>query len=130
MAAIMPYNCCMRVLKIFVLVGLVGISRVGLGQGREEMSLPGYQHSDIVRSMKVYPNPATDFINLKLEAPNARHVKLTLHTIIGNSLEVESEIIDDNEVRLKVKDLTTGYYLLAVKDERSGFKGVYKFLKR
>lgn len=120
----------MRLLKIFVLVGLVGISRVGLGQGREEMSLPGYQHPDFVKSMKLYPNPATDFISLKLEAPNAQHVKLTLHTIIGNSLEVESEIIDENEVRLKVKDLASGYYLLAVKDERSGFKGVYKFLKR
>ncbi len=120
----------MRLLKILVLVGIVGISRVGLGQGREEMSLPGYQHSDFVKSIKLYPNPATDFINIKLDTPNARHIILTLHTIIGNSLEVESEIIEENEVRLKVKDLTTGYYLLAVKDERSGFKGVYKFLKR
>ncbi len=120
----------MRFLKIFVLVGLVGISWVGLGQGREEMSLPGYQHPDFVKSMKLYPNPTTDYISLKLEAPNAQHVKLTLHNIIGNSLEIESEIIDENEVRLKVKDLASGYYLLAVKDERSGFKGVYKFLKR
>ena len=53
-----------------------------------------------------------------------------LHNIIGNALEVESEIVDDNEVRLKVKDLPAGYYLLSVKDESSGFKGVYKFLKR
>ena len=128
----MPYNGynTMRFLKIFVLVGLVGISWVGLGQGREEMSLPGYQHPDFVKSMKLYPNPTTDYISLKLEAPNAQHVKLTLHNIIGNSLEIESEIIDENEVRLKVKDLASGYYLLAVKDERSGFKGVYKFLKR
>ncbi|MBK5279677.1 MAG: T9SS type A sorting domain-containing protein [Bacteroidia bacterium] len=119
----------MRFLKVFVLVGLVGISRVGLGQGREEMSLPGYQHPDMVKSMKLYPNPGTDFISLKLETPNASQIKLTLHNIIGNELELESEIIDDNEVRFKVKDLASGYYLLAVKNEISGFKGVYKFLK-
>ena len=121
---------CMRFLKIVVLVGFVGISRVGLGQGREEMRLPGYQHTDVVKSVKLYPNPATEFLSVRLEAPSARHVSLTLHNIIGNTLEVESEIVDDSEVRIKVKDLPSGYYLIAVKDEISGFKGVYKFLKR
>ncbi len=116
-------------LKIIVLVGLVVIGRVSLGQGREEIGLPGYQHSDMVKSVKLYPNPTTEFLRVKLESPNASFVKLKLHNIIGNLLEIESEIIDDNEVRLKVKDLPSGYYLLAIKDERSGFNGVYKFLK-
>ena len=120
----------MRALKIFVLVGLVMMSRAGLGQGREEVSLPGYQHTDLTRSVKLYPNPTTEFLSVRFEQPSARHIQLTLHNIIGNSLEIESEIVDDNEVRLKVKDLPAGYYLLAVKDESSGFKGVYKFLKR
>ena len=104
------------------------ISLVGLGQGND--GIIGYQHSDVVKSVKLYPNPAIEFLNVKFETPSARTIKLTLHNIIGNPLEMESEIIDDNEVRLKVKDLPSGYYLLAVKDESSGFKGVYKFLKR
>jgi Secretion system C-terminal sorting domain len=120
----------MRFLKIVVLVGLVMLSRVGLGQGREEVGLPGYQHLEIIKSVKLYPNPATEFLSLRLESPISHHLKLTVHNIIGNSVEVESEIIDDHEVRLKVKDLSAGYYLLAVNDESSGFKGVYKFLKR
>ncbi len=121
----------MRLLKIFVLVGLVGMSRVGLGQVSGEMNLPGYQHPELAtKSIKLYPNPATDFVSLRMETASASHVQLTLHNIIGNALEVESEIVDDNEVRLKVKDLPAGYYLLSVKDESSGFKGVYKFLKR
>jgi hypothetical protein len=33
-------------------------------------------------------------------------------------------------VRLKVKDLATGYYLVAVRDEQLQFKATYKFLKR
>jgi len=120
----------MQYLKIVVLVGLVMISRVGLGQERGEGGLPGYQHGEGSRIVKLYPNPATDFISIKLETPNARHISLTLHNIIGNSVDVESEIVDEHEVRLKVKDLSAGYYLLAVNDESSGFKGVYKFLKR
>ena len=120
----------MRFIKIFVLVGLVMISRVGLGQGREEIGLPGYQHTEVIKSVKLYPNPATEFLSLRLEFPNSHHLKLTVHNIIGNSVEVESEIIDEHEVRLKVKDLSAGYYLLAVNDESTGFKGVYKFLKR
>lgn len=118
----------MRTVKIIALLGLMVISLVGLGQGNDEII--GYQHSDLVKAVKLYPNPAIEFLNVKLETPSARTIKLTLHNIIGNSLEMESEIIDDNEVRLKVKDLPSGYYLLAVKDESSGFKGVYKFLKR
>ena len=105
------------------------ISRVGLGQGREEIGLPGYQHT-VIKSVKLYPNPATEFLSLRLESPNSHHLILTVHNIIGNSVDVESEIIDEHEVRLKVKDLSAGYYLLAVNDERTGFKGVYKFLKR
>jgi hypothetical protein len=120
----------MRFLRIFVLVGLVGISRVGLGQGREGISLPGYQQADQTKSVKLFPNPATEFLSIRLETPSVKQAKLTLHNIIGNSIDIESEIIDDYEVRLKVKDLSSGYYLLAVKDESSGLKGVYKFLKR
>lgn len=119
----------MNISKLIVLVGLVAVSRVGLGQGSEEIGLPGYQHSTIVKSVKLYPNPATDFISLKLEASNTKQIKLTLHNIIGNILEIESEIVDNSEIRLRVKDLPSGYYLLSIKDESSGSQGVYKFLK-
>ena len=68
-------------------------------------------------------------LNLKFEEPIAKEVKLELHSIIGNSLEVESEIVDDHEVRVKVKDLPAGYYLLDVR--RSGTEhSAFKFLKR
>lgn len=88
----------MRFLKIVVLVGLAMLSRVGLGQGREEIGLPGYQHTEVIKSVKLYPNPATEFISLRLESPISHHVKLTVHNIIGNSVDVENEIIDRKSV--------------------------------
>ncbi|NOT77270.1 MAG: T9SS type A sorting domain-containing protein [Cyclobacteriaceae bacterium] len=79
--------------------------------------------------MKIFPNPATDYISVQFETPTAKNMKLTLHNIIGNSLEVETEIVDEFEIRIKVKDLPTGVYLLAVKDN-SNSQSSFKFLKR
>ncbi|MBS1977925.1 MAG: T9SS type A sorting domain-containing protein [Bacteroidetes bacterium] len=81
-----------------------------------------------LKQVKLYPNPAIDYVSVRFETPVAKTVKLTLHSIIGNAMEVESEVIDDYEVRLKVRDLPSGYYLLALKDNES--RASYKFLKR
>ncbi len=86
-------------------------------------------HAEPIKLVKLFPNPATDFLIIKFETPLARTVKLTLHTIIGNSLEVESEIVDDFEIHLRVKDLPSGYYFLALKDDGHQSSS-FKFLKR
>ncbi len=113
-----------RFLLSVVLVVLVSFT--SFGQSSEAFSAPG---NDMLKSAHVYPNPAVEFVNVKFEQPVARQVTIQLHSIIGNQLEVESEIVDDFEVRLKVKDLPSGYYLLDVK-----LPGVthsaFKFLKR
>lgn len=113
-----------RLLLSGVLVVLVAFA--SFGQSSEALSAPG---GDILKTTHIYPNPAVEFVNVKFEQPVARQVTIQLHSIIGNQLEVESEIVDDFEVRLKVKDLPSGYYLLDVK-----LPGVthsaFKFLKR
>lgn len=102
------------------------VSQLTWGQAMESLAGIG---TDPVRSAKIYPNPAVEFVSVKFEEPIAREVSLELHSIIGNSLEVESEIVDDHEVRVKVKDLPAGYYLLDVR--RSGAQhSAFKFLKR
>ncbi len=86
--------------------------------------------ADISRSITLYPNPALDFINIKSTALNFRQNKLVIYNILGNEIQAETEIIDDHEVRIRVKELSTGYYLIAVRDEQTQFRGTYKFLKR
>jgi len=78
----------------------------------------------------MYPNPASDYLTVKLPTPNASSVQLAMHSVIGNALNIEKEQIDDYEVRIRVKDLPSGYYFLSIKEEHSGLKATYKFLKR
>jgi len=82
------------------------------------------------RMVQLYPNPATDYLTVKLQTPNAATVQLAMHSVIGNELQLEREQVDNYEVRLRVRDLPSGYYFLSIKEENSGLKASYKFLKR
>ena len=105
---------------------LLLLAQVAWGQSTETVALSG---ADVLKATHLYPNPAIEFLHVKFEQPVAREVSLELHSIIGNVLEVEQEIVDDYEVRVRVKDLPSGYYLLDVK--KPGVNHVaFKFLKR
>jgi Secretion system C-terminal sorting domain len=95
------------------------------GQAKDESPLT---RIDPFKSVQVFPNPATEFLAIKFETAIAKKTKFTVHNIIGNELDIEPELMDEYEVRIKVKDLHDGYYFLAM--QSSGFKSSYKFLKR
>jgi len=98
------------------------------GQSREEYDV---QHGPFDnKSIHIYPNPAVDFVHVRIDEIPARQVTLAVHNIIGNEMKVEAEIINEHEIRIRVKELDAGYYLLALKDEEDHFRGTYKFLKR
>lgn len=102
-----------------------------LGQGQEALTYASEKSEfDLAKSITVYPNPATDFINIKLSTLEVSTAKISLYTILGSELNVEKERVTDHELRLKVKDIAPGYYLIAVRDEQLKFKATYKFLKR
>ena len=116
----------MRGIKTIVFgVLVVFVTQFAVAQSHDSFAAVG---ADPIKTVKIFPNPATEYLSIKFETPIAKSVKVTLHNIIGNSLDVESEIIDEYELRLKVKDLPTGYYLLALKDEGNA-RGSMKFLK-
>ena len=100
----------------------------GPGTGRAEM--PFLDKNDPIKAVQVFPNPATDFLSLRFEHPQAKKIKLTVYTIIGNTVEVESEVLDDFEIRIRVRDLQSGYYLLAINNQDTNYKNTLKFLKR
>jgi hypothetical protein len=98
-----------------------------LAQPKEELSNPDKVS---IKSVSLFPNPATDYLSVKFEEPHARTIQLMVHNIVGNVLTVETELIDDHEVRLRVKDLPAGYYFLALRDDDTNAKSTFKFLKR
>jgi len=112
--------------SIFLSALILAITHFAWAQGPESVA---FGPSDPVKTVKLFPNPAVDYVSLKFEQPVAKLVTLEVHSIIGNLLEVETEVIDDFEVRIKVKELPTGYYLLDVKNAVN-HRGTYKFLKR
>ena len=113
----------MKTILLFIAI-LIGLN--AFGQNREE----ALRSIDPAKSAQVYPNPAIDFVTLKFETPIAKTSKLVFHSIIGNSIELEQEIIDEFEIRVKVKDLSSGYYIVGVYESQSNTRGIYKFLKK
>lgn len=123
----------MRLVKLFLIVILTLTLHWGWAQVEQDDA--AYAANNPIKSVHIYPNPASEFLHVKIDKIPVEKVKLSLHSIIGNQMEIESEIVDDVEhegkvIRVRVKDLAAGYYLLAVKDDESKFRGTFKFLKR
>ncbi len=86
--------------------------------------------TDPAKAVRLFPNPAVDFVSVRFENPLAKSVKVSLHNIIGNELQVETEVLDEYEIHLKIKDLPTGYYLVTVNQDGGSQRSIHKFLKR
>ena len=86
---------------------------------------------DVAKHVQLYPNPAAEeWINVKIASVDAAKVEISMHNIIGNKLPVESEVVGEHELRVKVKDLASGYYFLALRENESGLRGTYKFVRK
>jgi hypothetical protein len=116
------------VTAIFFIFAFAVLSHSAQAQ-REDTNSPGTPYS-LTNSVSIFPNPAIEYLNIKFDEPIAKKALLTVHNVIGNAVDVEKETIDEHEIRLKVKDLPVGYYLLAVRDEETNSRSTIKFLKR
>lgn len=111
---------------LWIVIAFIGAANFGFAQDNTF-----YPESQIVeKQVQLYPNPATDYLVVKLSVPRAGSVELAMHSVIGNALNIDRAIVNDYEVRLSVRDLPSGYYFLSIRDEESDLKSTYKFLKR
>ena len=120
----------MRFLRLILVILMLPAFQLVMAQSQPDGPPASTPEINLTKSVHLFPNPATEFVDVQLDQFPAEKVQLTVHNIIGNELQVETEVLDENLIRVKVKDLASGYYLLAVKDEESKFRGTYKFLKR
>ncbi len=114
----------MKAVLLILIVMIAG--QLCYGQGHDESLRTG----DPAKSIQVYPNPVVDYLTVKFESPVASTSRLEFHSIIGSTLELEQDLIDEYEIRVKVKDLPTGYYIIAVHNPQNNSRGIYKFLKK
>lgn len=125
----LPYNMNIMRFKLITILTICGILGCTLEGRSQEHTDPQY----ISKSIRIYPNPtnqASEFINIRVASLKSQKVKLALHNIIGNEIPVETEVVDDHELRMRIKELSAGYYLVTIKDEDSNFRGIYKILVR
>ena len=115
--------------RIIFIAGMLLL--VSAFEGRAQ-DLTGGQQS-LSKTIRIYPNPtnqASEFVNVKVSPLKSDMVKLSLHNIIGNEIRTETEIVDEHELRMRIKELSAGYYIITVKDEVSNFRVAYKLLIR
>lgn len=84
---------------------------------------------DVKNQIEIYPNPSIDFIIINIQNSELENVKFKLHSIIGNTVEIEAEVIGKSKFKIDLKEYSSGYYFLIVEDEYTAFKEAYKFLK-
>jgi hypothetical protein len=121
----------MRLVKFLLIIALALATRFGYAQqGQPEE--PFATNRDLSKSVHIYPNPASsgDYMYVKVTDLPAEKMKITLHNIIGNKIEIETEVENVDILRVRIKDLASGYYLVSVKDNNSRSFGIFKWLKR
>ncbi|WP_420581873.1 T9SS type A sorting domain-containing protein [Reichenbachiella sp.] len=85
---------------------------------------------DFSNQIEVYPNPSIDYIVVNIKNSTLRETSFELHSIIGNTVEVNAENVGSDKYRINIKNFNPGYYFVVVKDDFSEFKEAYKFLKK
>jgi hypothetical protein len=80
--------------------------------------------------VSIYPNPAIEYIQVKIENSSLQEPQVMLYNIIGNPVEVQIKLTDEDTYQIDIKELPAGYYFVAIKDENSFFRETYKFVKR
>lgn len=72
-----------------------------------------------IKNVSVYPNPATDLVNITIETEKQMNLSFSLVNILGVEVKRETPqqlIKGKNNLQLSVKDLSEGIYLLRISD--------------
>lgn len=118
----------LKYISIFLVIALASTNV--LAQSNGELDRFGNEELSTKNVIKLYPNPSVDYLEVKINNSTIENASITVHSIIGNVVNVEIEKLANDEFRVRVEDLAPGYYLLAVKDDQNIFKETYKFIKR
>tara|TARA_B100002051_G_scaffold276652_1_gene326511 strand:- start:5213 stop:5536 length:324 start_codon:yes stop_codon:yes gene_type:complete len=78
----------------------------------------------------LYPNPATEYINLKLTSDiEIEDLDFSIHSLIGNEMPITKENISDDEIRFNINNYNKGFYFLFISNQDSNNRKILKFSK-
>ena len=81
---------------------------------------------DISLEIEVYPNPATDFVKLKIENYEVKNLKYQLYDINGSL--IKDNKVEGNETNIPMQNLLPATYFLKVTDNNKVIK-TFKIIK-
>lgn len=115
------------VLSVFSLVGMAQDSTSNV-----VVEAPEFENTliEVKNQVEIYPNPSVNFLIIEIKNSELERVEFEMRSIIGNKVKIVPEEIGRDKFRINVKDFSTGYYFVIVKDEFTRFKEGYKFLKK
>lgn len=107
--------------------GVNGSEVQGVQQPYEISILTGLEEGNaITLQCSAYPNPVTDFVNLKVENYKTDDLSFKLYDVVGNLLQ--NKRIDANETRIDMHNLVISTYFLKVTQNNKEIK-VFKIVK-
>jgi len=84
------------------------------------------QIKDLQFAITAFPNPATDFITLKIEKPELENMQYTLTELSGRVLQ--TNYITNNHHQINLRGIATGAYFLNIQSENKTIKS-FKIIK-
>ena len=80
-------------------------------------------------NLKVFPNPATDFIRIEWQASGRMRIQAELFDLFGRKITVEETETSGNHIQLDVRSLQRSAYLLRITSSDEKFSRTYRIIK-
>jgi hypothetical protein len=81
-------------------------------------------------TINVYPNPVTNYVNIKFNASVLQSYHVSIFDVNGRILKKQKLSINSSETQIKMDDLANGIYYLNVKQDNSNKIITYKLIKK
>jgi thiol-disulfide isomerase/thioredoxin len=100
--------------------GVIGVNEVSVSQALSVEKVSG------IDSIKIYPNPAKENINIAFEASNGNY-NISVTDMLGRTVLTQSfeGLFGNQTLQLPVSDLNSGYYLITIKDGQSSYSSKF-----
>ena len=81
-------------------------------------------------SINVFPNPANEYINLKINNDTSvDDYDYSIHSLIGNEMSFIEERLSDKELRFNLNSFNKGYYFILLDSKKENKRRIIKFSK-
>jgi ABC-type metal ion transport system substrate-binding protein len=79
--------------------------------------------------VRVYPNPATDFVRVEWEAGSRKGIHVELFDLVGRKISQKKSDESLNHIQIDMKSFQRSAYLLKVYTENGDYSRTYRIIK-